>query len=218
MKIGSVAAAVLVTLAGMAVARRQWTNAQSTILANSVPLADPAPVPVVIDDQLPSETADSDVSDVAATQLAEAEPSRPTETPASGIDAVAAPKPSPHTRFGFDLEHGTPMPARYCAKPSPCIDREFQSSSLVSVLIARSARTARFIAPASRTHFWIIRNVRLSNEHMNFHSNDIFVGADPLSGGRSDFSLHWLPSSASWASAVRGPGRSASGERRAGGG
>ncbi len=106
----SVAAAVLVTLSGIAVARWQWKNAQSTILANSVPLAHPVPVPSVIDEQLPLETADRDLDDVPATQLAEAEPSRPTETHTSGNDALAAPKPSPHTRFGFDLEHGTHMP------------------------------------------------------------------------------------------------------------
>jgi hypothetical protein len=106
----SVAAAVLVALTGIVVARRHWKSAQSTILANSVPLADPVPVPVIIDERLPPATADRDDTDVSATQLAEAEPSRPTETPPSGIDAAAVPKPSPHTRFGFDLEHGTHMP------------------------------------------------------------------------------------------------------------
>jgi hypothetical protein len=106
----SVAAAVLITLTGIAVARRQWKNAQSTILANSVPPAYPVPVPLVIDERLPLETADRDDNEASATQLAEAESSRPTETPASGIDALAVPKPSQHTRFGFDLEHGTHMP------------------------------------------------------------------------------------------------------------
>jgi anti-sigma factor RsiW len=106
----SVAATVLVTLTGIVVARRQWKNAQSTILANSLPRVHPVPVPQVIDEQLPPETADRDLSDGAATQLAEAEPSRPTEAPTAGVDAVAAPKPSTHTRFGFDLEHGTHMP------------------------------------------------------------------------------------------------------------
>jgi hypothetical protein len=106
----SVSAAILVTLAGIAVARRQWETAESTVLANSVPLAHPAPLPLVIDEQLPPETVDRELNDVSATQLAEAEPARPTEAPTSGSDAIAAPKPSPHTRFGFDLEHGTPMP------------------------------------------------------------------------------------------------------------
>jgi hypothetical protein len=106
----SVAAAVLVMLTGIVRARWQWKTAQSTILANSVRLANPVPVPVVIDEQLPPETVDQDANDVAATQLAEAEPSRPIEAPALGTDAVAAPKPSPPTRFGFDLEHGIPMP------------------------------------------------------------------------------------------------------------
>ena len=106
----SVAAAVLVTLAGIAISRWQWKTAQSTVLANSMPLAHPAPVPVVIDEQLPPETANREPNDVTATQLAEAEPARPTEAPTSGGEAVAVPKPAPHTRFGFDLEHGTHMP------------------------------------------------------------------------------------------------------------
>jgi len=106
----SAAAAVLVMLTGIAGLGRQRKNAQSTILTNSVPLTGPVPVPLVISEQLPLETADHDENDVSATQLAEVEPPRPTETPTSGIDAVVAPKPSPHTRFGFDLEHGTPMP------------------------------------------------------------------------------------------------------------
>ena len=106
----SVAAAVLVTLTGVAGARRQWKNAQSTILANSAPLPDPVPELLKIAEPLPLETVDRDENDGSATQLAEAEPSRPLETPTLGSDAVAVPKPSPHTRFGFDLEHGTPMP------------------------------------------------------------------------------------------------------------
>jgi hypothetical protein len=105
----SVAVALLVALIGISVARQQWKTAQSIILANSVPLADPVSVPMVVDEP-PLEIADRDENDVPVNQLAEAEPSRPTETPTSGIDAVAAPKPSPQTRFGFDLEHGTPMP------------------------------------------------------------------------------------------------------------
>jgi hypothetical protein len=114
----SVAAAVLVALTGIAVARRQWKNAQSTILANSSPLASPVAVPPVIAEQLPLEIADHDENDVPTTQLADAEVSHPTESPTPGNDAVAAPKPSPHTRFGFDLEHGTPMP-RDTREPKP---------------------------------------------------------------------------------------------------
>jgi hypothetical protein len=108
LKIG-VVAAVLVVLIGISVARRQWRNAQSIILANSVPLVDPVSVPTVVDEP-PVDIANRDENDVPINQLTEAEPSRPTETHTPGIDAASAPKPSPHTRFGFDLEHGTPMP------------------------------------------------------------------------------------------------------------
>jgi Putative zinc-finger len=106
----SVAAAVLVALTGISVARRQWKNAQSTILTNAVPLADPVPVPIMTE-EAPLNIAERDEIDVPANQLAEADPPRPVESHTSGIDAAAAPKPSPNTtRFGFDLEHGTPMP------------------------------------------------------------------------------------------------------------
>jgi hypothetical protein len=104
-----VAAAVLIALIGIPVLRRQWEGAQSTIIANSVPLADPIVQPTAADEP-PWETPDRDTNDVSASQLVEAEPLRTPETPASGLDAAAIPKSSQHTRFGFDLDHGTPMP------------------------------------------------------------------------------------------------------------
>jgi hypothetical protein len=108
LKVG-VAAAVLVAFAGLSVVRQQWTNAQSTILANALPLAEPVVAPTAPDEP-PREVVDRDKVDVPANQLAEAEPPRPAEAPTVGIDAAVAPKSPPNTRFGFDLEHGTPMP------------------------------------------------------------------------------------------------------------
>ena len=105
----SVAAAILVGSSGILIVSRQLNNAQSTILANSVPLADPLTLPAVVDDPL-LEISERDNDDVPANQLAEAEPPRPVEISHPALDAVAAPKSSPPTRFGFDLEHGTPMP------------------------------------------------------------------------------------------------------------
>ena len=89
--------------------RRQSKNPRSATLANSTPLADPVALPAAVDEPL-LEVSEHDNDDVPTNQLAEAEPLRPVETPASGLDAAAAPKSSPHTRFGFDLEHGIPMP------------------------------------------------------------------------------------------------------------
>ena len=106
----SVAAAVLVTLTGISLSRQQWNNAQVDDSRQfSMPLADPVPAPSVADEP-PVEIADRDKNDVPANQLADAEPSRPVETAPSAIDAAAVPRPLPHTRFGFDLEHGIPMP------------------------------------------------------------------------------------------------------------
>jgi hypothetical protein len=102
-------AVVIIALIGIPVLRRQWKGAKSTIIANSAPLADPIIPPTAADEPL-GETWDRDSNDVPTNQLADAELSRTPESPASGLDAAAAPKSSPHTRFGFDLEHGISMP------------------------------------------------------------------------------------------------------------
>jgi hypothetical protein len=107
-KTGAVAAAVLVTLTGTWMAHRQWAIAQNMILPNSVPLADPLPVTAVAEEP-PSENVDRNRDDVPVNQLAEAEPPRPPETGSPRVEAIV-PKPPMHTRFGFDLEHGIPMP------------------------------------------------------------------------------------------------------------
>jgi hypothetical protein len=101
--------AVFIALIGIPVLRLQWDGAKSTIIANAAPLAEPTVPPTAADEPL-GETWDHDSDDVPTNQLAEAEPLRTPETPASGLDAAAAPKSSPHTRFGFDLEHGISTP------------------------------------------------------------------------------------------------------------
>ena len=108
LKTSIAAAAVLLTLSAFAVAHRQWTSAQTTILANAVPLTDPIPVPTITEEP-PMEIDDRDRNDVPPNQLADAEPPHPIETAPAAVEA-SAPKPSPRTRFGFDLEHGIPMP------------------------------------------------------------------------------------------------------------
>jgi hypothetical protein len=113
-----VAAALLVAIVEVPALRRQWVDAQSRIAANEAPLAylevSSPPRP-----EEPSETADPvEVDDVAANQVAQTEPPRVSETtPMAGLDGASAPKPSPSPtstaparRFGYDLEHGTPMP------------------------------------------------------------------------------------------------------------
>ena len=108
-KTGAVAAAVLVTLTGMWMAHRDRAIAENIILANSMPLADPLPVTAVAE-EAPSENVDRDKDDVPINQLAEAEPPRSPESASPSRVEATVPKPSIHTRFGFDLEHGIPMP------------------------------------------------------------------------------------------------------------
>jgi Putative zinc-finger len=107
-KTSAVAAAVLIALTGTWMAHRQWATAQNMILANSVPLADPLPVTAVAEEPR-LEIVDRSRDDVPTNQLEEAEPPRPPETASPKVEATV-PKPSMHTRFGFDLEHGIPMP------------------------------------------------------------------------------------------------------------
>jgi hypothetical protein len=106
----SVVAAVFVALIGLPVLRRQWVDAQSTIVANGAPLADPVVPPQPIDESPPGVENLDDDGEFPASYLVEADPVRAAETPRSGPDGTLAPKQAPHVRFGYDLEHGTPMP------------------------------------------------------------------------------------------------------------
>lgn len=104
----SIAAALLLMLSAFLLAHRQWTIARATILANAVPLADPIPIPKITEEPL-LEIADRDRNDVPVNQLPDAEPPIPAETAPAAVE-VSVPKPASRTRFGFDLEHGIPMP------------------------------------------------------------------------------------------------------------
>jgi hypothetical protein len=104
----SIAAALLLMLSAFSLAHRKWTIAQATIVANAAPLADPIPVPKITEEP-PVEIADRDRNDIPVNQLADAEPPSRAETAPSAVEA-SVPKPSSRTRFGFDLEHGIPMP------------------------------------------------------------------------------------------------------------
>jgi len=106
----SVAAAIVVALIGFPVLRRQWVEAQSTIVANAAPLADQIVPPPLIDEPSPAVADTDDDGEISAGHLADADPVRAPESSGSGSDGTLAPRPAPHTRFGYDLEHGTPMP------------------------------------------------------------------------------------------------------------
>lgn len=103
------AAASLLLVTGIWTVHRRWTIAENTIVATVAPLADPLPVLPAVEEPTP-ETATRNSSDFPINQLADAEPTRPPETTTQPAVEVALPKSSRPTRFGFDLEHGTPMP------------------------------------------------------------------------------------------------------------
>jgi len=106
----SLVAAILVALIGFPVLHRQWVEAQSTIVANAAPLADQVVPPQPIDEPSPGLASLDDDGEGPAGHLAETDQARASETPVSGPDGTLTPRPAPHIRFGYDLEHGTPMP------------------------------------------------------------------------------------------------------------
>jgi hypothetical protein len=105
----STAATILIGLIQFQILRRQWADAEATITANRAPLGKLV-VSLTTSEEPPLEMVDRDKNQVPASQLAEAEPTRPAESPAAAVETVPIPKSSPATRFGFDLDHGTPMP------------------------------------------------------------------------------------------------------------
>jgi hypothetical protein len=102
------AVACLVLVIVIPALRRQWSNAQNAILANSAPLPEQA-LPSLPADEMTPETADSAGSpDVPAHELAESDPVQSPDGPLPSIEGGLTPKKTPSTRFGYDVEHGTP--------------------------------------------------------------------------------------------------------------
>ena len=110
----SLAASVLALAVVLPVSWRQRAGAEAMIRDNAAPVntvvaLPPEPQPEAED---PAESGPEDDRDISASQLAQAEPihppAEPTPTPAA--DAAPSTKPVAPTRFGYDLEHGTPMP------------------------------------------------------------------------------------------------------------
>jgi hypothetical protein len=119
----SAAASLLVAIVGIPSLYRQWVQAQSTIVANAAPSAEPEISPLPSENQTRENAKPDEAGDVVASANANTNPNalaqqtesaRNVETPVAGLDgAAAAPKPGPTTpprRLGYDLEHGTPMP------------------------------------------------------------------------------------------------------------
>jgi hypothetical protein len=106
----SAAAAILAVLIGIPAAHRQAADAESTILANAAPREGWVIPPVQSEPELPVTANPSSDRDLPARQLAQAEPISVPEPPAAGSDGTSGSKATAPTRFGYDLEHGIPMP------------------------------------------------------------------------------------------------------------
>jgi len=88
---------------------REWSSAQSIIKANASPLADRGASPGERASELrpdPSRSDDSETQD----ELVQADVARPVEPPGGGGTSSTEPKSAAPARFGYDLEHGIPMP------------------------------------------------------------------------------------------------------------
>jgi hypothetical protein len=105
-------ASLLVAVIGYPILHSQLLDAQSTIDANAAPLADDAVAPLPPDEELVQNPEPDETVDTGAGQVAQTEPALAPEGPVSALDATSTPKQPPprQRRFGYDLEHGTPMP------------------------------------------------------------------------------------------------------------
>ncbi len=102
-------ASVLMAVVAVPGLWRQWANAQSTITANALPLADrdASPGERAIEPQPePSRSDDTQMQD----EVVQADVAHPVELSGSGVTSSAEPRPAAPPRFGYDLEHGIPMP------------------------------------------------------------------------------------------------------------
>jgi hypothetical protein len=87
----------------------EWANAQSTIMMNASPLVDRGASPGDRTIELQPEPSRSDDSETQD-ELAQADIARPVEPTGGGVTSSTEPKPAAPARFGYDLEHGIPMP------------------------------------------------------------------------------------------------------------
>jgi hypothetical protein len=93
---------------GFPVLRRHRADAEFTIRANSEPIADYTTPVVRAEVELPP--VEDSVREVPASDLVQVEPLTAPEGPTPRVDAAPASKAPAALRFGYDLEHGIPMP------------------------------------------------------------------------------------------------------------
>lgn len=97
---------------------QQWHDAQHTIFVNATPLAQPA-LPATAESEPLPDMADSDgTADLAAHEVAEADPVTLPDASPSATDPAPISKKGHGTRLGYDVEHGAPaLPDARDVKP-----------------------------------------------------------------------------------------------------
>ena len=143
----SVAATILIGLVLFQILQRKYNDAEAMIAANRVPL-DELVVPMSTSDEPVVEITDHSANEVPPNQLADADPQRPDEFQAPAVETAPILKSSPPTRFGFDLDHGTPMPPD-SATPSPCTKPVIQCFAANLSICRELSRMRILIAVAS---------------------------------------------------------------------
>jgi hypothetical protein len=104
------AASVLALIAGLSAARRHQAGAELVLRASSTPLAVPVVPHVQPQEEPPADSEPRAYPDGSASALAQAETVRAPEAPVSGREVSPTPRAGVQIRFGYDLEHGIPMP------------------------------------------------------------------------------------------------------------
>jgi hypothetical protein len=105
----SLAASLVVAAIAVSGIRREWALAERTIETNASPLLEQeSPVSESVIQQRP-EPGGFDGPEAQA-ELAQAEITRAVDVSGSGGSSTSEPRPAPPARYGYDLEHGIPMP------------------------------------------------------------------------------------------------------------
>jgi hypothetical protein len=105
----SLIAFLLIVAIAVPASWRAWATAQSTITANALPLASRGVPSAGAASELRPDSSRPDGSE-PQDELVQAEVAHLGESPGGGASSPAEPKPTAPARFGYDLEHGIPMP------------------------------------------------------------------------------------------------------------
>jgi hypothetical protein len=103
------AASLLIVVIAVSSVWREWSIARYTIETNSLPLADRGVSPGERTLESPSDTSNLPDRE-APDELVQTDSTRPVEPPGVGVNSNAESKPAAPAHFGYDLEHGIPMP------------------------------------------------------------------------------------------------------------